>query len=163
MILLFACLFSLPAAAAKLTALDKYVARPDTNYNYKLVKTVAGPGQTTHVLEMTSQAWLTTNEVNQPLWKHWLTLVKPDGVKTSKALLLISGGSVDKPAPNSADASSVMIALATKSVVVELRGVPNQPLVFAGETRKRSEDSLIAYTWDKFLRTGDEKPLVRRS
>jgi PhoPQ-activated pathogenicity-related protein len=35
--------------------------------------------------------------------------------------------------------------------------VPNQPLVFAGETRGRSEDALIAYTWDKFLRTGDER------
>src|SRR5678816_2516852 len=35
--------------------------------------------------------------------------------------------------------------------------VPNQPLVFAGETKGRAEDSLIAYTWDKFLRTGDEK------
>jgi PhoPQ-activated pathogenicity-related protein len=30
-------------------------------------------------------------------------------------------------------------------------------VTFKGETRKRSEDSLIAYTWDKFLRTGDPK------
>jgi len=35
--------------------------------------------------------------------------------------------------------------------------VPNQPLVFAGEMKGRVEDSLIAYTWDKYLRTGDEK------
>jgi len=35
--------------------------------------------------------------------------------------------------------------------------VPNQPLVSAGETEGRKEDSLIAYTWDKFLRTGDKK------
>lgn len=49
------------------------------------------------------------------------------------------------------------MALATKSVVTELRMVPNQPLVFAGETEGRTEDSLIAYTWDKFLRTGDAK------
>ena len=35
--------------------------------------------------------------------------------------------------------------------------VPNQPLVFAGETEGRSEDSFIAYTWDKFLHTGDSK------
>jgi len=35
--------------------------------------------------------------------------------------------------------------------------VPNQPLVFAGESEGRKEDSLIAYTWDKFLRTGDKK------
>jgi PhoPQ-activated pathogenicity-related protein len=35
--------------------------------------------------------------------------------------------------------------------------VPNQPLIFEGETRERSEDAIIAYTWDKFLRTADEK------
>jgi PhoPQ-activated pathogenicity-related protein len=35
--------------------------------------------------------------------------------------------------------------------------IPNQQLVFAGETEGRSEDALIAYTWDKFLRTGDTK------
>jgi PhoPQ-activated pathogenicity-related protein len=48
-------------------------------------------------------------------------------------------------------------AMQTKSVVAELRGVPNEPLIFSGETRSRSEDAIIAYTWDKFLRTGDEK------
>ena len=34
--------------------------------------------------------------------------------------------------------------------------VPNQPLTFARETKGRVEDSLIVYTWDKFLRGGDE-------
>ena len=147
----------LPVSAAKITALDRYVAKPDTNYNYKLVSTVPGNGQTTFVLELTSQAWLTTNEVNQPIWKHWLVIVKPDKITGSKALLFISGGSRDRPAPKAADASYVRIALATKSVVAELRDVPNQPLIFADETRARSEDALIAYSWDKFLRTGDEK------
>ncbi|MEO6033806.1 MAG: PhoPQ-activated pathogenicity-related family protein [Verrucomicrobiota bacterium] len=156
-IFLTSFLLSAVAVSAKETALDRYVARPDTNYTYKLVKTVPGPKQITYVIELTSQAWLTTNEVNHPVWKHWLTIVKPEGATSSKALLIISGGGIDKPAPNSADASTVQIALATKSVVAELRGVPNQPLIFAGETKGRSEDSLIAYTWDKFLRTGDEK------
>src|SRR5262245_3079514 len=150
-------LVCLPAASAEQTALDRYVARPDTNYNYKLADTVPGNGQTTFVLNMTSQAWLTTNEVNQPLWKHSLLIVKPDKVTTSKALLFISGGSVERPAPKSADRNLVRTALETKSVVAELHLVPNQPLLFTDETKGRSEDALIAYTWDKFLRTGDEK------
>src|SRR5262249_6901384 len=86
-------LLCLAARAAEQTALDRYVAWPDTNYSYKLANTVPGDGQTTFVLDMTSQAWLTTNEVNQPLWKHSLLIVKPDKVTTSKALLFISGGS----------------------------------------------------------------------
>ena len=60
-------------------------------------------------------------------------------------------------APASAESRTIQTALATKSVVAELRMVPNQPLIFAGETMRRSEDALIAYTWDKFLRTGDER------
>src|SRR5262245_45165612 len=54
-------------ARTELTALDKYVAAPDTNYSFHLVSSVPGQGQTTFVLEMTSQAWLTTNEVDRPL------------------------------------------------------------------------------------------------
>src|ERR1035441_3853331 len=106
---------------------------------------------------MTSQAWLTTNEVDRPVWKHWLIIVRPDKLTSSKALLFISGGANGGGPPGSADGNMIQIALAAKSVVAELKMVPNQPLVFAGETEQRKEDSLIAYTWDKFLRTGDPK------
>lgn len=139
------------------TALDRYVAAPDSNYNFSLVNTIPGQGWTTYVLEMTSQQWLTTQEVDRPLWKHWLILVKPDTVTSTKSLLLISGGANGGEPPKKAAPELVKIAMLTKSVVTELKMVPNQPLVFAGETQGRKEDSLIAYTWDKFLRTGDEK------
>src|SRR6267378_5260841 len=139
------------------TALDDYIAAPDTNYAFRVVSSIPGKDQTTHVLEMTSQAWLTTNEVDRPLWKHWVIIVKPDQVTSSKSLLFISGGANDGKVPGAGDGSMSGIATATKSVVTELRMVPNQPLVFAGETERRTEDSLIAYTWDKFLRTGDPK------
>ena len=139
------------------TALDDYVARLDNNYSYRLVSALPGQGQTTFILEMTSQAWLTTNEVDRPLWKHWVLVVKPQNVASTKSLLFVSGGANDGKVPKSADGNLVQIALATKSVVSELKMVPNQPLVFAGETEGRKEDALIAYTWDKFLRTGDSK------
>ena len=139
------------------TPLDNYVAAPDTNYNFHVVNTIHGKDQTAYVLEMTSQAWLTTNEVDRPLWKHWLIIIRPDKLTSSKALLLISGGANGGNPPGSADGNLIQIALAAKSVVAELKMVPNQPLVFAGETEQRKEDSLIAYTWDKFLRTGDSK------
>lgn len=139
------------------TALDEYVGTPDTNYSFHVVGTVPGPDVTTYILEMTSQAWLTTNEVDRPLWKHWVIIARPKTVATSTALLFISGGANGGKPPGSADGNLLRIAAATKSVVAELKMVPNQPLVFAGETERRTEDSLIAYTWDKFLRTGDKK------
>jgi PhoPQ-activated pathogenicity-related protein len=95
--------------------------------------------------------------VNKPIWKHWLTIIKPEGASSDTALLFITGGSNERPAPDKVDQNLVQAARATKSIVAELRMVPNQPLVFAGETKGRFEDSLIAYTWDKYLRTGDEK------
>src|SRR5260221_3824593 len=139
------------------TALDAYVVAPDTNYTFQLVKTIPGKGQTTYILDMTSQAWLTTNEVDRPLWKHWVIIVKPDQVTSSKSLLFISGGGNDGKVPGGGDGNMSSIATATKSVLTALKMVRNQPLVFAGETERRTEDSLIAYTWDKFLRTGDPK------
>lgn len=148
---------AVPRPASEQTALDRYVSALDTNYSFHLVRSIPGKEQTTFLLEMTSQAWLTTNEVDRPLWKHWLLVVRPDKVASSKSLLYISGGANDGKEPKGPEASLAQIAITTKSFVTELKMVPNQPLVFAGETEGRSEDALIAYTWDKFLRTGDEK------
>lgn len=144
-------------AAGERTALDRYVHAPDTNYSYRVASTIKGDGYTTYQIDMISQSWLTTNEVNRPLWQHWLTLVKPDKVSSSTGLLFISGGSHRTNAPSRADANIILVAAQTETVVAQLNNVPNQPTIFAGETKGRSEDSLIAYTWDKFLRTGDEK------
>jgi len=146
-----------PAEAAALTTLDRYVAAPDTNYTYKLTTTKETPVGSIYVVEMTSQAWLTAQEVDHPLWKHWLTIIIPKEVTRQTALLVIAGGSNDKGPPKGPDGALARLALETKSVVAELRNVPDQPVEFFGDGRKRSEDDLIAYTWDKFLRTGDER------
>ena len=145
------------AASRNETALDRYVVKPDQAYEYKLLKTAQQSGGTVFILEMTSQKYLTTKEVDRPVWKHWLTIAHPKTVHYQTALLLIGGGSNDKPAPDKAPEEVLRIAKVTGSVVAELKMVPNQPLRFTDEDRRRVEDELIAYTWDKFLRTGDEK------
>ncbi len=141
----------------QLSALDLYVAAPDTNYSWSLARTIPGIGQTTYVLDLTSQAWLTAAEVNRTLWKHWLILVIPNNTTNAHALLYISGGSNPGTLPAGADANLRQIALDTGTVVAELKMVPNQPLTFTPESTGRSEDALIAFNWDKFLRTGDER------
>jgi PhoPQ-activated pathogenicity-related protein len=132
------------------------VAAPDPAYAYKLLDTIKSPGQTTYILELTSQSWLTEKEVDRPLWKHWLTIVRPNEVKSSKALMIIAGGANDRPAPKSAGAGLLLASAATGSVAAEIRMIPNQPITFTGD-KPRTEDSLIAYTWDQFLHTGDER------
>jgi PhoPQ-activated pathogenicity-related protein len=142
--------------ATEQTALDKYVHAPDASYKYELVKTIPGPNYTGFVIDLTSQTWRTTSEVDRNVWKHWLTVIKPNEVKTDKAFLYITGGNNNSPAPATIDQQMAQIAQLTNSVVAELRMVPNQPLAFPEDKRPRVEDDFIAYTWNKYLTTGDE-------
>jgi PhoPQ-activated pathogenicity-related protein len=151
----FAAFAQAPAPASAKTALDKYVEAPDPSYKYESVSKVQGKGYTTYILKMTSQTWRSTAEIDRNVWWHWMIMVKPDEVKSSKALLYISGNNNNSAAPKDADQQIIQIATATKSVVTELRMIPNQPLTFSDDKKPRVEDEFIAYTWDKFLKTGD--------
>jgi len=135
--------------------LDRYVTTRDASYHYQLLNSVGGNGYTGYVLEMTSQRWHTAEEVDQPIWRHWLTVVRPEHLETSTSLLIVSGGSNAKPPPQ-INPVLAQIAVTTNSVVSEIRMIPNQPLVFTGDGNKRTEDAITAYTWEKFLTTGDE-------
>ena len=128
---LFLAVFSLAdvAHAVEQTALDRYVAAPDPSYRYHPVSTTSGDGLTTTVLRMTSQTWLTEKEVDHPVWEHWLTVVRPAKVASSKALLFITGGSRDRGAPPIDRPKLAAVAMASGSVVAELRGPqPAAPL-----------------------------------
>jgi PhoPQ-activated pathogenicity-related protein len=140
----------------EVTALDRYVAAPDPSYRYELIETIPGDGYAAHVLEMTSQRWRDETEVDRPVWKHWLTVIEPEQVATGTALLIVGGGSNGRKPPTRANPLLAMGAVTTRSVVAELRMVPNQPLTFVGETQQRSEDAIIAFSWDKYLRSGDD-------
>ena len=144
------------AALGEETALDRYVKKPDASYRYDIVTTVRGDGYTTYVIDLTSQTWRKPSEVDRTVWKHWLTIVKPDRVAGTTGFLFITGGSTKDKAPEQINQSYVENALATHSVVAELQDVPNEPLVFPDEPRSRSEDGIIAYTWIKYMKTGDE-------
>ena len=146
------------AAPAGETALDRYVKAPDAAFRFSVVATRPGEGHTAYLLEMVSQRWLTTADVDKPEWRHWLTIIKPDTVAHSTGFLLVAGGDTRRKPPDRTDVGLLDIAMTTKSVVAELRMVPNQPLVFANDGgRERTEDEMIAFTWDKYLRTGDER------
>ncbi len=142
--------------AGKVSGLDHYIQAPDPNYHFELIKTIPGEGFTTYVLDMTSQAWRSAAEVDHPIWKHWLTIIRPDQVKGTTGFLFITGGSITAKAPEKPTAENIDIAMTSHSVVAELRGVPNEPLVFSDQKKPRTEDEIIAYTWVKYLKTGDE-------
>jgi PhoPQ-activated pathogenicity-related protein len=139
------------------TALDRYVHAPDPSFQWRLIQTIPGDGATTFILEMVSQNWLTPEEVDRTEWRHHLTIVRPDQLESGYALLLIGGGRNGSAPPKQADPIAAAIARRTGTVTAELRQVPNQPLSFYGESRQRTEDAIIAFTWKRFLETGDER------
>jgi PhoPQ-activated pathogenicity-related protein len=146
----------LPVLRGGETALDRYVHKPDPTYSWKLVKETKGNPATKYVLDLKSQAWRTEADVDRKVWQHWLTIIKPEKATSDIAFLFITGGkNSDKP-PEKADALMVKIAEATQGVVAELKMVPNEPLVFHKDGVGRVEDDLIAYTWDQYLKTGDD-------
>ncbi len=154
---------TLEAAAQSWSVLDmpeeqvlrEYVHACDPNYSYRLRNTISsqGSGYTGYLLEMTSGAWRGAQEVYEPEWRHYITVVEPANVTSTTALLVISGGRTGNM-PSSSEASLLLpLAVNTGSVVALLQAVPNQPLNFSDDTQPRSEDAIIAYSYDKYMNT----------
>ena len=135
-----------PGAFAGLT---EYVERQDESFRYEVVETQTINENTVEMVRLTSQTW------QGIVWKHWLVIIKPPVVDVSnRALLLVGGGRTSENIPSAGGTEARvmnMIAKSTKSVVAGIMQVPNQPL-FDG----RSEDGIIAYTYDKYLQGGGE-------
>jgi PhoPQ-activated pathogenicity-related protein len=104
------CALALHTAAdapPKKTPLDDYLAKPDPTYAWKLIKTIPGDGVTTYVLDLKSQTWRSTPEVDRPVWQHWLMITRPDKVTSDTALLSIGGGRNGGEAPTAAPGDAI--------------------------------------------------------
>jgi PhoPQ-activated pathogenicity-related protein len=151
------CVYLVGAVRADQTALDRYVAKPDATYSWKIDRKMEAHGAGTYIVDLKSQTWRTPQEVNRPVWQHWLTIIRPAHPVSHTAFLFITGGSNGGKAPKSADLLMASLARETNTVVAELKMVPNEPLIFHNDGVKRTEDDLIAYTWDQFLKGGDDE------
>src|SRR6185503_2298980 len=123
-------------------ALENYVNAPDPKFTWKQADQSKPMGYTVTHLEMTSQKW------REHLWTHHLQVVRPEKVRNPGiAFLFITGDGEGKSSINMlkllADRAGAVAAVVTR--------VPNQPL-YGGKT----EDTLVAYTFAQYLKTGDE-------
>ena len=144
------------------TPIDEYVAQLDASYKWTVVDRRSEDGVTTVTIDLTSQTWLDFEQVNQPEWRHWLILSIPKNVRSDIGMLFIGGGSNRNSWPKGSNEQTLTIARMTQTVVAELKMVPNQPLIFNKDGVPRTEDDLIAYTWDQFL-TGAEPVWLARN
>jgi PhoPQ-activated pathogenicity-related protein len=153
---------SLYDAAFDLTALDQYIAKPDPAYTWSVLKLNAfsGPGYTAHVLNMTSQQWLTRADVDRPIWWHYVTVIIPDKISplySGKALVYATNGAWDSGFPDNQAGDTwaiIDVVVPLGCVGAVLFQIPFQPLVFTADPLQsaRGEDDLIAFAWAQFVK-----------
>ncbi|KAJ8037165.1 Autocrine proliferation repressor protein A [Holothuria leucospilota] len=153
------------------TALDEYVARPDPSYTYRVLprfippripknwkrgKQLLGTMVNTYVLNMTSQTWLTNDDVDRSVWWHYMTVTVPGEIdREDTALLIIKGGdNNDNPPDPFTDTTTQLygnLATTLKMVVATIDQVPNGPIQFSDGLYSNMSDLTIAHTWRLFI------------
>jgi PhoPQ-activated pathogenicity-related protein len=119
-----------------------YLARPEPEYKWSLTEKRDLPAGTIYDMKMTSQVWQNIK------WDHRVQLFVPKEVKRpGYCTMLNTGGNGSKEN----DLIALTVAASTGAPFAIIHNIPNQPL-YNGLT----EDALIAYTWVKFIETGDE-------
>jgi len=148
--------------------LNEYVYREDNSLSWTLldqrleVDDYEGRGGWTgYYINMTSQTWLSPEEVSRSQWWHILVVVVPHKIRdTDTAMLWITDGSnKDDFLPDFGaqfDYNLLVaadIATATGLVVANLYQIPNEGIVYYDEenSHSRGGDDSIAYTWLHFL------------
>ena len=142
--------------------MKNWINKNEPAYKWELIEHSKHSGYDLYLIHFISQSWRDINEVEQVDWQHPLKIIVPNNREQDSALLMIEGGTLENENSNIARQNSIDWAIETQSVVVELSVVPNQPLRFKGETderyqeKGRTEDQIIAYTWDKYFKTKDK-------
>ena len=157
------------ATPTEATPLDKYVAAPDSAFQYTPTTKSEKSDCTTTAYHMISQTWLDASKIDHPKWEHVVLISVPKDLTYTKAMMIVAGGGIDKDLTKVPAEDPLMekIAVATKSIVVQIKQIPNQPLHYLDEDNPaykesgRKEDALITFGWDKFLKDGDPIWLAR--
>jgi PhoPQ-activated pathogenicity-related protein len=159
------------------TALDDYIAKPDSSYAWvDTGLTMEGVGWKGYILNMTSQTWLTPadwhHENPSPnVWWHWMLVIVPNELvsKYPTSLMWVTGGSNRDSPPHDPEDEDVVVTATLACnlglIATALYQIPNQPIYFNDELptpRARSEDAMIAWTWQHFLNNPTEPEWIAR-
>ena len=140
------------------TALDRYVAKPDKTYSWKVV--AEDPGRGRDPLHRRSEiADLANHERRRSARLAALAHHRQAGQTDRDHSRTCSSRAAPTSTLRRPNSTRLMAttAKATHGIIAELKMVPNQPLVFHNDGHLRKEDDFIAYTWDQFLKGGDDE------
>jgi PhoPQ-activated pathogenicity-related protein len=130
--------------------LDGYVKRTDPEFRWERIKTESNSLGTAHHIKLTSQVWQGIT------WNHRLQIFEPAEILYNDAVLLFITGGSNKNLERDDSETGFGLAKLCGARVAVLPQVPNQPLL--GD---KTEDTLIAETFVRYLETQDENwPLL---
>eukprot|EP00818_Percolomonas_sp_WS_P010826 CAMPEP_0117444674 /NCGR_PEP_ID=MMETSP0759-20121206/5367_1 /TAXON_ID=63605 /ORGANISM="Percolomonas cosmopolitus, Strain WS" /LENGTH=574 /DNA_ID=CAMNT_0005236757 /DNA_START=8 /DNA_END=1732 /DNA_ORIENTATION=+ len=157
----------------KMTPLDDYVSRPDSHYQWSEFSTYYDEiAFDVHFLNVTSQKWLDEKTVSRSVWWHIIAVIRPLNYnQTEHGIMYITGSGNPAPGnlPQLKDESialAALLALESGSIAVVQWQIPNERLEFYDEKpvpKSRSEDGIIAYTWNHFMDHPDQPDWLLRN
>lgn len=174
LLLLLSAALTISAETPLWTPLDEYVWNtPNPVYSWSVVSTGEVGDVSVAVLNMTSQVYLSPDVVDRHVWYHYMVVAVPNGKKRKENMMVNRafmhiGGSSNRPAsppsPNDPNNIAVLTAQHVGCVSAALYQIPNQPLLFKNDTvppgEYRTEDAIIAWTWDRYMRSGGRDPYI---
>lgn len=127
---------------------------------YAATDTAEMPGLTRRTYRLKSQFWSPDRLVEPGDWFHDVTIYIPAQARGGRAVLIANNGSrtgpdgaAGIPPSDVSDAMLAELARRTRTVVVSVSDVPNQPLTYTDDGRPRSEDASVAHGWKLYLRS----------
>lgn len=158
-----ACMaLSPPGEKLKITNLsqvisDYRISLSSLPLNYSLREKKQLPGVMLQSYNLNSQSWSPQGIVSPEHWQNGVDIYIPDLAREKNALVVINNGS-----NNNGSGSSVVptnftkeelsrIAVATRTVVISVSNVPNQPLSYHGVATHLVEDDSVALSWKLFI------------
>lgn len=156
--LLLALLALLSPFSTQSTPLDDYVWKQDDHYswtdlNYQINGTSpSGVSWTGHLLNVTSQKWLTDSDCDRSLWWHYLMVIIPENVNWQRnASMYVTGGSNTAGFPTEDD-EDIRVAAALSVGAGTITGaffqVPNEHILF---TEVRTVGHILFYPHPNYL------------
>lgn len=155
-------------AAASPSSLDDYVGKLSPHFKWHDTgHVIKFPllSSTAHLLNVTSQQWLTTKEAvgpNGAIWTHQVAVVIPKRLTSSGiATAVMTGGCNEggpdgpKPVPHDEEYLQLGATIADKTgvIVIVIYQIPNCHIVYPSDPlqKRRSEDAMIAWAWRQYI------------
>ena len=139
------------------TSMEDYIESTKDEFSYEIEEIIYEDEWTGYHIKMISGEWLDNKKVSEVNWWHSVDIIIPKEVKTSSGIMFIDNG-VSSENYFRLDDDVINYSNKLGAIIVNVSNIPFQPVNFL-ESNQESflEDDLIAFSWNKFLKSGGSK------